>query len=117
MYAPAEFVGGMAVFFGLLFPFSALAIIAVLVVAIITVHIPKGFFAAKGGIEFPFVLAAAALALSLAGPGAWSLDWLLGIQFPEPAGWLVGAGAIIIGLSATFAMRAKPSRPPVSQKA
>lgn len=41
-------------------------------------HTPNGFFVNKGGFEFPAVLGAGALGIALAGPGALSLDELLG---------------------------------------
>ena len=40
-------------------------------------HGPKGFFVQNGGYEYNLVLAAAALALAAAGPGAFSLEHLL----------------------------------------
>jgi putative oxidoreductase len=75
----AEFVGGMLVVAGFLTPLAALALIAVMVVAIVTVHLKNGFFAASGGYEFNLVLIAVAVALVLAGSGAYGLDAALGI--------------------------------------
>jgi putative oxidoreductase len=41
-------------------------------------HIEKGFFNSKGGFEYPAVLGWSAAALALTGPGALSVDHLLG---------------------------------------
>lgn len=75
----AEFVGGMLVIAGFLTPLAALALIAVMVVAVLSVHLKNGFFAANGGYEFNLVLVAVAVALILAGSGAYGVDAALGI--------------------------------------
>jgi uncharacterized membrane protein YphA (DoxX/SURF4 family) len=48
----AELVGGILVIAGFLTPLAALALIAVMIVAILKVHLRHGFFAASGGYEF-----------------------------------------------------------------
>jgi putative oxidoreductase len=75
----AEFVGGILVIAGFLTPLAALALIVVMIVAIVKVHLRHGFFAASGGYEFNLVLIAVAVALILAGSGAYSIDAALGI--------------------------------------
>jgi putative oxidoreductase len=75
----AEFVGGMLVAAGFLTPLAALALIVVMIVAIVKVHLKNGFFAASGGYEFNLVLIAVAVALILAGSGAYSIDAALEI--------------------------------------
>ena len=69
-----EFFGGLLVLIGFLTPLGGLMIAAVMVGAILTVHLPKGFFAANGGIEFPLMLLASALALAFSGPGRFSVE-------------------------------------------
>ena len=56
-----------------------MALIAVMVVAVHTVHLKNGFFAQNGGYEFNLALAGMALTLLLAGAGAFGLDGVLGI--------------------------------------
>ena len=75
----AEFVGGILVIAGFLTPLAALALIVVMIVAIVKVHLENGFFAASGGYEFNLVLIAVAVALLLAGSGAYGIDAALGI--------------------------------------
>ena len=48
-------------------------------VAIAKVHGPKGFFVQNGGYEYNLVLVIAALAVVALGPGAYSLDHVLGL--------------------------------------
>jgi putative oxidoreductase len=69
-----EFVGGVLVAVGWLGPIGPALIIAVMVVAIVTVHWPNGFFAASNGIELPLMNIAGSLAFAFAGFGAYSLD-------------------------------------------
>ena len=71
-----EFFGGIALVIGLLTRLTALGLAAVMVGAIVLVHLAAGFFA-PNGIEFPLTLMAGAVALALTGPGAWSVDAVL----------------------------------------
>lgn len=75
----AEIGGGLLVLLGLLTPVGALAIIAVMIAAILRVHLANGFFNTSGGYEFNLTLIAVAVALLVAGAGAYSLDGVLGI--------------------------------------
>ncbi len=74
-----EFLGGILVVAGFLTPLAALALIGVMAVAVLTVKLKNGFFAANDGYEYNLVLAAIALALVLAGGGAYGLDAAFGI--------------------------------------
>src|SRR6202521_904511 len=98
--ALSEFGGGLLLALGFLSPLGSLAIAGAMLVAIATVHLPRGFFVTKGGYEFNLALIAAAAAPALTGPGAYSLDDALRIHLPEPISLIVGTIALIIGVSA-----------------
>ncbi len=103
--ALAEFVGGTFLALGLLTPLAAAAMAGSMLVAIVTVHLAKGFWNGKGGYEFNLALLASAVALALTGPGTYSLDHALGIHLPEPATVIVTAIALIIGVTVTLVTR------------
>jgi putative oxidoreductase len=90
----AELVGGLLLALGFLTPVGAALVISVMVVAIVSVHLPKGFFVTSGGFEYNLVLLAAAAALAFAGPGAYSLDAAEGLDL---AGSLPGLIAVLAG--------------------
>lgn len=75
----AEFVGGVLIILGFLTPLAAVAVIATMAVAILTVHLKNGFFATAGGYEYNLALIGMALVLLVTGAGAISLDALFGI--------------------------------------
>ncbi|MCA3748821.1 MAG: DoxX family protein [Rubrobacter sp.] len=74
-----EFFGGILAALGFLMPVVAVGLIAVMIGAILTVHLRHGFFAQSGGYEFNLALIGIALALLLAGAGSYSLDAALGL--------------------------------------
>ena len=74
----AECGGGILLALGLLQPVATSSIISVMIVAIATVHWGHGLLA-PNGIELPLLYLTATLALALTGPGAHSLDGLLGL--------------------------------------
>jgi putative oxidoreductase len=75
-----ELVGGLLVAAGFLGPIGPALVLSVMIVAALSVHAPHGLFAANNGIEVPLLYAAAALALGLTGPGAYSLDAAVGLS-------------------------------------
>src|SRR5579859_3826046 len=82
--ALAELLGGLGLALGFLPPFPSFGILAAMLVAIALVHWPNGFWNGKRGYEFNLSLVAAAVAIALTGPGAYSLDSALGIHLSEP---------------------------------
>src|SRR5262245_52384589 len=72
----SEFGGGGLLALGLFTPFGAAAVLAAMLVAIVSVHLKNGFFAMGNGFELPFLYAVAAFAIAFTGPGAFSLDVL-----------------------------------------
>lgn len=74
-----ELAAGLLLVLGLLTPLAGLLVLATMAVAIVKVHGPKGFFVQDGGFEYNLVLIIAALAVAAIGPGALSLDHVLGL--------------------------------------
>ncbi len=97
----AELVGGAMLVLGLLTPLAAAALVGQVVVIVVQVHLPKGFWISKGGIEYALTLGAIALALVVMGGGTVSLDGALRWVYPvaDRAAFLVigvlGAGVAL----------------------
>ena len=78
-----EFLGPLGLAVGLLTRVAALGIACVMLVAIVTVHWPHGFFVnwsgnQKGeGFEYHLLVLGIAITLIIVGGGAWSLDGAL----------------------------------------
>lgn len=70
----AEFFGGLALILGLLTRPAALVAAFTMLVAIFSVHISNGLFAADGGYEYALVLMVALIALVIQGGGYLSMD-------------------------------------------
>ncbi len=91
----SEAGGGALLALGAFTPLGAAAITGTMLTAIERVHAPKGPWATEGGYEYNVVLIAAALALAETGPGAISIEALLGHE-RKGTGWALaalGAGA------------------------
>lgn len=71
-----ELIGGLLFALGFLTPLAALAIIATMLIAIVTVHGKNGYWVTQNGYEFNLVLIVAALGVALIGAGQYSLDAL-----------------------------------------
>lgn len=73
----SEFIGGILFSFGLLTPLAGILLAATMVVAIIKVHAPNGFWATQNGYEFNLTLLVVAIAVAIMGPGHYALDTFL----------------------------------------
>jgi putative oxidoreductase len=102
--AGTEIVAGLLVAFGLLGPLGPALIVSVMIVAAATVHWQHGVFASNNGIEVPLLYGVAALTLALTGPGAFSIDALIGLTWSETVIWTV-LGLGILGGIGNLAVR------------
>ncbi len=94
MAGAVEVGGGLLLALGLLTPLGGALAASVMLVAAVTAHLKNGFFATGGGYEYNLVLGVAALALAFTGPGAISIDALLGLPL---AGVPWGLAALAVG--------------------
>lgn len=76
-----ELTSGLLIALGLFGPVGPALLLAVMVVAAITVHWRNGLFATTNGIELPLLYSIAAIRFALTGPGRYSLDKALGLQW------------------------------------
>jgi putative oxidoreductase len=110
-----ETVGGVLLALGAATPLAAALILAVMLVAVATVHFAKGFFVSNGGYEYNLVLAVAALTLAFVGPGAISLDAVFG---QEHAGIAWGLASLAVGtVGAAVQLAGRKVAAPQGQKA
>lgn len=101
-----EIAGGLLLALGFLGPVGPALIISVMIVAAISVHLKHGLFASTNGIELPLLYAAMALTIALTGPGALSLDAVLGLEsLWTPQVVLVAIAVGIVGGVANLALR------------
>ncbi|APY84520.1 DoxX protein [Streptomyces alfalfae] len=92
---------GLLLAAGVLTPLAATGVIGVMTVAL-TVKWRHGLWVQNDGYEYPLVLVATAAALAATGPGAWSLDEVLGLT-PYPLWW--AALALVVGLGSGLLTR------------
>jgi len=95
----SEVIGGLLVALGLLGPLGPALVIAVMIVAIATVHWPHGLFAQNNGFELPLLYIAAASAIALIGNGAYSLDAALGLTWRPEVVWTVLTLGVVGGFA------------------
>lgn len=110
--ALSELGGGLLVALGFLGPVGPALLISVMLVATITVHWKNGLFAADNGFELPLLVAGAATAIALIGPGRLSVDAVLGLTplWTQTVSWMaIGIG--LLGGVANLALRRAPRAP------
>jgi putative oxidoreductase len=113
--AASEVIGGLLVAGGFLGPIGPALVLAVMIVAIFTVHVQNGLFAATNGIEVPLLYAAAIVALAFTGYGGYSLDAALGVAGVWTPALVLGALAVgAIGGALNLAVRRVPAHVPAA---
>jgi putative oxidoreductase len=98
--------GGTLLVLGLGTPGAGAAVAGTMIVAS-SMHVDNGFFNGKGGFEFPALLGWSAAALALTGPGALSLDHVLGHRLNRS--WMRNL-ALAVAVLAAFAVIARRRR-------
>lgn len=73
-----ELVGGACLVLGLFTRFFAAALAIEMLVALIVVHLPKGYAAGAGGYEYVLLIGAACFLVAITGGGPWSVDRAIG---------------------------------------
>lgn len=106
--------GGLLLALGFLTPVAAAIVFSVMLVAGVSAHRKQGFFIASGGYEYTLVLGVAGLAIAFTGPGALSLDAVVG-NAVSGASW--GAAALFAGLVGGAIQLAQRRAAPVMQTA
>jgi putative oxidoreductase len=110
--AICETLGGFLTLLGAGGALGPVLIVLVMLTAIGSVHITKGFFVSGGGWELNTAYIAAALAVAFAGNGAYSLDNWLGLHFltdPMQVSYAFAAAVIIAALN--LLTRRAPAKP------
>lgn len=92
----AEIIGGTLLLFGLLTPAGTMIIVGSMTVAV-AYNWAHGLWAHRGGYEVALVYGLLAVVIGLSGPGAYSLDALLGLTGFSGAAWT--AAAVVVGLA------------------
>jgi putative oxidoreductase len=113
----SEFGGGMLTTLGFLHPLGPFGTIGAMIMATAKAHWGKPIWASKGGAELPLINIATALALTLTGPGRFSLDNVLGIRMPRA---LVIAAAVAEAALLAIGIMSRPTPPqaaPAEQQA
>lgn len=108
--AATEIGAGVLFALGALTSLAAAGMIAVMIVAIWTVHWKVGFFVFRPnqGWEYCASIAVVAFAVATTGPGEWSVDHALDIV---PSGWSGAAVAAVVGVGGALAQLALCYRP------
>jgi putative oxidoreductase len=104
--------GGLLTALGLGGALGPALIVLVMVVAIFSVHVPKGFWQTNGGYELNLAYIASAVAIAFAGNGAFSIDRVLGLTIFSTPQWaaLLLAAAVVLALLNLLLRRPAPQQ-------
>jgi putative oxidoreductase len=100
-----ETLGGLGLIFGFLTPLAGAVIVGTMLMAIIKVHWHNGFWNSNRGIEFPLLNTFLAAFFGIAGPGAYSVDAILGFDRSTPLSFLLSMILVLLGLAISLISR------------
>ena len=111
--ATTEIGAGLLFAAGLLTPLAASGMIGLMIVAIVVAHWKVGFFIFKPnqGWEYCASIAVVAFVVGMVGPGRWSLDHALDLEF---TGWSGALVAGVVGIGGALTQLALSYRPKAS---
>ena len=101
----AELGGGLLLALGLVTPLAGLILLGQETVIIAKSHWSRGFWNRDNGYEFPLALFAGTVAIALIGPGAVSLDHVLGVASTDA----LRLGLVALGIVGGLATAALPA--------
>jgi putative oxidoreductase len=105
-----ELAAGASLAIGFLTALAAAFVVGTMVVAGITVHRRNGFFVFKDGYEYVLMVSVVCAAMGLLGPGAASVDRLLGTDVAGAAGLAIVVGVGVLGAAGLLAATWRPTR-------
>jgi putative oxidoreductase len=105
-----ELIAGAALAIGLLTPLAAAFIVGAMMIAGITVHRRNGFFVFRDGYEYVLMIGVVCAVIGLLGPGAASVDRVLGIDVWGGAGLALVVGLGVLGAATLLALTWRPAR-------
>lgn len=73
-----ETVGGLCLIIGLFTRFFAAALAIEILIALVFVHLPKGYAAGGGGYEYVLLIGAVCFVIAIRGGGPYSIDRMIG---------------------------------------
>lgn len=111
--ALTELGSGIALVFGFATPIATAALIALMVVAIVVAHRHNGYFIFRPGQgwEYCAAIIIAAVVISLLGPGKWSIDSAINLNYSN---WASLTIAILLGIGSAIAQLSVFWRPPAT---
>ena len=104
----AEFAGGLLTALGLLGPIGPILMASSMLTATLVVHWSKGPWNTDGGYEQTLTNFGVAVAIALAGSGAYAVDTLLNLNVPLAVSELVAVVAVL-GVLASMLTRRAPA--------
>ncbi len=106
-----EIGAGLLLVVGLLTPVAAAGLVGTMVVAGWAIHRFNGFFVFRPGEGWEYVglLGVVGLVIAVSGPGAVSLDAVLGLDLAGWPGGLIGAGGVVAGVLQLAAFWRRPT--------